>query len=133
MVHMCVKFHSHWTQIASTCFTMWPTDQKFKHDNAHTWVMRFGSYLVWWSYLVVGSCSKSFKSMGSPIMHLLHNAPLLHPNLGIYCGCLANQMVVEFGGDQSYDHMRLHKKFHQQWLKENGTPFTKLQSAPTDK
>src|SRR3954470_7556636 len=31
--------------------------------------------------------------------------------LGIYCGCLANQMVVEFGGDQSYDHMRLHKSF----------------------
>src|SRR3954468_8182634 len=53
--------------------------------------------------------------------------------LGIYCGCLANQMVVEFVGDKSYDHMRLHKKFHQQWLKENGTPFTKLQSAPTDK
>src|SRR3954471_16277498 len=53
--------------------------------------------------------------------------------LGIYCGSLANQMVVEFGGDQSYDHVRLHKKFHQQWLKENGTPFTKLQSAPTDK
>src|SRR3954467_14234458 len=53
--------------------------------------------------------------------------------LGIYCGCLANQMVVDFGGDQSYDHMGLHKKFHQQWLKEKGTPFTKLQSAPTDK
>src|SRR4051812_39354668 len=53
--------------------------------------------------------------------------------LGIYCGCLAKQMGVEFGGGQSYDHMRLHKKFHQQWLKENGTPFTKLQSAPTDK
>src|SRR4051812_20757651 len=53
--------------------------------------------------------------------------------LGIHCACLAEQMVVEFCGDQSYDHMRLHKKFHQQWLKENGTPFTKLQSAPTDK
>src|SRR3954462_5525454 len=53
--------------------------------------------------------------------------------LGIYCGCWANQMVVRFGRDQSYDHMRLHKKFHQQWIKENGTPFTKLQSAPTDK
>src|SRR3954467_10099923 len=39
MVHMCVKFHSHWIHIASTCFTMWPTDHKFKHDNAHTWVM----------------------------------------------------------------------------------------------
>ena len=53
--------------------------------------------------------------------------------LGIYCGCLAKRMVVEFGGDQSYDHMGLHKKFHQQWIKESGTPFTKLHSAPTDK
>src|SRR3954470_1787295 len=53
--------------------------------------------------------------------------------LGIYCGCLANQMVVKFGGDQSYAHMGLQKKFHQQWIKEKGTPFTKLQSAPTDK
>src|SRR3954466_13563030 len=53
--------------------------------------------------------------------------------LGIYCGCLAKQLVVEFGGDQSYDHMGLHKKFHQQWIKESGTPFKKLYSAPTDK
>src|SRR3954468_7052423 len=59
--------------------------------------------------------------------------PCCIQTLGIYCGCLANQMVVEFGGYQSYDHMRLHKKFHQRWLKEKGTPFTKLQSAPTDK
>src|SRR4051812_4277839 len=61
MVHMCIKFHSHWTHIASTCFTMWPFDQKFKLDNALTWVTVFGSNLVWWSYVVVGSCSKSFK------------------------------------------------------------------------
>src|ERR1043165_3598305 len=53
--------------------------------------------------------------------------------LGIYCGSLAKQLVLEFGGDQSYDHMSLHKKFHQQWIKESGTPFTKLYSAPTDK
>ena len=26
MVHMCIKFHSHWTYIASTCFTMLSTD-----------------------------------------------------------------------------------------------------------
>ena len=26
MVHMCIKFHSHWTYRASTCFTMLPTD-----------------------------------------------------------------------------------------------------------
>src|ERR1043165_2105505 len=52
--------------------------------------------------------------------------------LGIYCGSLANQMVVEFGGDQSYDSMSLHKKFHHQWIRRSGTPFTKLHSAPTD-
>src|SRR3954463_13792205 len=66
MVNMCAKFHSHWTHIASTCFTMWSTDQKFQLDNAHTWLMGFISYLDWWSYLVVGSCSKSFKSNGIP-------------------------------------------------------------------
>src|SRR3954464_1496034 len=59
--------------------------------------------------------------------------PCCIQTLGISCGCLSNQIVVEFGGDQPYDHARLHKKFHQQWLKENGTPLTKLQSAPTDK
>src|SRR3954469_9153538 len=59
--------------------------------------------------------------------------PCCIQTLGINCVCLANQMVVDFDGDKSYDHVRLHKKFHQQWLKENGTPFTKLQSAPTDK
>src|ERR1044071_2049341 len=64
MVHMCIKFHSHWTHIASTCFTMWPSDQKLKHDNALTWIMGFGSNLVWWSYLVVGSFSRSFKAIG---------------------------------------------------------------------
>src|SRR4051812_23323615 len=53
--------------------------------------------------------------------------------LGIYCRCLAKQLVVEFGRDQSYDHMSLHEKFHQQWIKENGTPFTKLHSVPTNK
>ena len=42
MVHTCIKFHSNWTQIASTCFTMWPTVQKLKLDNALTWVMVFG-------------------------------------------------------------------------------------------
>src|SRR3954462_1204123 len=59
--------------------------------------------------------------------------PCCIQTLGIYCGSLATKMVVEFGGDQSYDHTRMHKKFHQQWIKENGPPFTKLQSAPTDK
>src|ERR1041384_3420588 len=64
MVHMCVNFHSHWTHIASTCFTMLSTDQKVKLDDALTWVMGFGSNLFWWSYLVVGTCSKSFMAIG---------------------------------------------------------------------
>src|ERR1041385_3486739 len=49
--------------------------------------------------------------------------------LGIYCGSLAKQMVVEFSVDQLHDHMSLHKKFHQQWIKEIVTPFTKLHSS----
>src|SRR3954464_7761772 len=52
MVHMCINFHSQWTHIAGTCFTMWPTDQKIKLDDALTWVVGFGSNLVceviWW-------------------------------------------------------------------------------------
>ena len=66
MVHMCINFHSQWTHIASTCFTMWPTNQKIKLDDALTWVMGYGSNLVRWSYLVVVSCSKSFKAIGIP-------------------------------------------------------------------
>src|SRR3954468_11031625 len=76
MAHMCVKFHSHWTHIASTCFTMWPTDQKIKLDNAHTWLMGSGSNLVWWSYLVVVSCSKCFKANGIPNHALASQCPL---------------------------------------------------------
>src|SRR3954469_16011051 len=76
MVHMCVKFHSHWTHIASTCFTMCPTDQKLQLDNAHTWMMGFGSNLVWWSNLVVGSCSKCFKANGIPNHALASQCPL---------------------------------------------------------
>ena len=53
--------------------------------------------------------------------------------LGISFGSLARQMVVQIGGDQSFDHMGLHKKSHWQWVKESGTSFTKLQSAPIDK
>src|SRR3954469_5010515 len=76
MAHMCVKFHSHWTHIASTFFTMWPTGQKFKHESAHTWFLGFGSNLVWWSYFVAGSCSKSFKANGIPY-HALASQCLL--------------------------------------------------------
>src|SRR3954470_1807444 len=76
MFNMCAKFHSHWTHIASTCFTMWPTDQKLKQDNAHTWIMGFGSYLVSWSCLVLGSCSKNFKSNGIPNHALASQCPL---------------------------------------------------------
>src|SRR4051812_42209334 len=127
MVLMCVKFHSHLTHRASTCFTMWPTDQKLKLDNAHIWFMGFGSNLVWWGYLVVGSCSKKFQGKWDPLSCTCFTMLLCcTQTLGISCGCLDNQMVVEFGGDQSYDHMSLHKKFHHQCLKENGTPFTKL-------
>ena len=75
MVHMCIKFHSHWTHIASTCFTMLPTDQKLTLDNALTWVMGFGSNLVWWSHLVVGSCSKSFKAIGITYHALASQCP----------------------------------------------------------
>src|ERR1043165_3113863 len=75
MVHMCINFHSHWTYIASTCFTMWPTDQKIKLDNALTWVIGFGSNLSWWSYLVVGSCSKCFKSFGITYYALASQCP----------------------------------------------------------
>ena len=64
MVLMCINFHSHWTHIAITCFTMWPTDQKIRLDDALTWVRWFGSNLVWWSYFVVGTFSKSFKAIG---------------------------------------------------------------------
>src|SRR4051812_24754651 len=64
MVHMFINFHSHSTYIASTCFTMLPTDQKIKLNDALTWMVVFGSNLVWWGYLVVGTCSKSFKTIG---------------------------------------------------------------------
>ena len=77
---------------------------------------------------------KKFHGKWDPLPCTCFTMPLCCTQiLGIYCGCLANQMVVEFGGDQSYDHMSLHKKFHRQWVKEKGTPFTKLQSASIDK
>src|SRR3954471_21164279 len=75
MVHMCIKFHSHWTYIASTCFTMLPTDQKLKHDDALTWVVCFVSNFVWWGYLVVGSCSKSFIAIGITYHALASQCP----------------------------------------------------------
>src|SRR4051812_22812096 len=75
MVHMCIKYHSHWTHIASTCFTMWPTDQKLKLDDALTWVMGFGSNLVWKVYFVVGSRSKSVKAIGIPYHALSSQCP----------------------------------------------------------
>src|SRR4051812_924051 len=75
MVHTCVNFHSHWTHIASTCFTMWPTNQKIKLDDALTWLIGFGSNLVWWAYLVVGSCSKSFMAIGITKHALVSQCP----------------------------------------------------------
>src|ERR1043165_3924181 len=77
---------------------------------------------------------KKFQGNWDPLSCTCFTMPLCCiQTLGFCCGCLAKQMVVEFGGYQSYDHMSLHKKFHQQWIKESGTPFTKLPSAPTDK
>src|SRR4051812_30899695 len=133
MVHTCIKFDSHWTYIASTCFTMLPTDQKLKHDDALTWVIGFGSNLVWCSYLVVGSCSKSFKANGIPYHALASQCPLATSKLwefivGVWLRKWWCNLV-----EIIHDHMSLHKKSHQQWIKRNGTPITKLHSAPTDK
>src|SRR3954470_9036031 len=94
---------------------------------------------VWLQFGLVGLFGgrimfKKFQGNWDPLSCTCFTMPLCCiQTLGIYCGSLAIQMMVEFGGDQSYDHMRLNKRFHQQWIKENGTPFTKLQSAPTDK
>src|SRR3954464_5121936 len=134
MVDMCIKFHSHWTHIASTCFTMWPTNQKLKHDNALTWVMGLGSNLVWWSHLVVGSCSKSFKSIGITYHALASQCPFAASKLwefivGVW---LSNFWwnLVDINHMITWD---CKTKFQQQWIKEKGTPFTKLHPAPTDK
>ena len=75
MVHMCIKFHSHCTYIASTCFTMLPTGQKLNIDNALTWLVGLCSNLVWWGYFVVGSCSKSFKEIGITYHALASQCP----------------------------------------------------------
>ena len=45
-VHKCVKFHSHSSYLASTCFTRYPAGQKLNLDDALTWVMGFGQNLV---------------------------------------------------------------------------------------
>src|ERR1041385_6384817 len=81
MVHMFIKFHGHWTSLDSTCFTRCPSDQKLKLDGALTWWMGFGSNLVWWSYLVVGSCSKSFKANGIPYHALSSQCPFVASKL----------------------------------------------------
>src|SRR4051812_44927323 len=55
---------------------------------------------------------KKFQGKWDPLSCTCFTMPLCcTQTLGISCGCLANQMVVEFGGDQSYDHMRFHKIF----------------------
>src|ERR1041384_387707 len=98
MVHMCINFHSQWTHIAGTCFTMLSTDQKIKLDDALTWVMGFGSNLVWWSYLVVGTCSKSFHGHWVYQTCTCFTMPLCCiQTLGISFGSLARQMVVQIG------------------------------------
>src|SRR3954468_17441461 len=94
---------------------------------------------IWLKFGLVGLSGgrimlKKFQGKWDPLSCTCFKMPpCCIQTLGIYCGCLPKQMVVEFGGDPSYDHMSLHKKFHHQWIKESGTPFTKLHSAPTDK
>src|SRR4051812_34071104 len=94
---------------------------------------------IWLKFGLVGLSGgrimiKEFQGKWDPLSCNCFTMPLCCiQTLGIYCGSLSKKMVVVFGVDQSYDHMGFHKKFHQQWIKENGTPFTKLQSAPTDK
>src|SRR3954464_6497717 len=95
--------------------------------------------VVWLKFVLVGLFGdrfmpKKFQGIWDYLTCTCFTMPLCCiQTLGIYCGSLAKPMVVEFCGDQSYDHMSFHKKFHQQWIKESGTPFTKLYSAPTDK
>src|SRR4051812_35919671 len=81
MLYMCIKFHGHWKSLDRTCFTRCPSDQKFELDGALTWVMVFGSNLVWWSYMVVGSFSQSFKANGIPYHALASQFPLAAPKL----------------------------------------------------
>ena len=45
-VHNCAKFHGHWSYLASTCFTRFPSGQKLHVDDALTWVVGFGYNLV---------------------------------------------------------------------------------------
>src|SRR3954471_5561372 len=81
-----------------------------------------------------GNRHKKFQGKWDPLSCTCFTMPpCCIQTFGINYGSLAKQMVVEFGGDQSYDHMSLQKKFHQQCIKRNATPFTKLHSAPTDK
>src|SRR3954468_16149900 len=55
---------------------------------------------------------KKFQGNWDPLSCTCFTMPLCCiQTFGIYCGSLAKQMVVEFGGDQSYDHMRWHKSF----------------------
>ena len=76
MVHMCIKFHGHWTSLASTCFTRCPADQNLTLDDALTWLAGFGYNLVYVSHLGVGSCTKSFKANGIPYHALASHCPL---------------------------------------------------------
>src|SRR3954466_9575511 len=47
---------------------------------------------------------QKFQGKWDPLSCTCFTMPLCcTQTLGIYCRCLANQMVVEFGGDQSYE------------------------------
>ena len=86
VVHMCVKFHGHWVHLAGTCFTRCPTGQKLYFDDALTWMMGFGSNLVWWSHLVVLSFTKSFKANGIPWLALPSKYPFAASTLWEFLG-----------------------------------------------
>src|SRR4051812_13100047 len=95
--------------------------------------------VVWLNFGLVGLFGgrimlKSFKAIGITYHALSSQCPFAAFKLWefIVCILLRNGWwnLVEIS------HMiiwGLHKKFHQQWIEESGTPFTKLHSAPTDK
>src|SRR3954462_11809540 len=70
---------------------------------------------IWLKFGLVGLyggriMSQKFQGKWDPLScTCFTRPPSCIQTLGIYCGCLANQMVVEFGGDQSYGHMRWQK------------------------
>src|SRR3954464_10655910 len=71
---------------------------------------------IWLKSGLVGLCGgrimlKKFQVKWDPQSCTCFTMPLCCiQTLGIYCGCLAKQFLVEFGGYQSYDYMGLQNK-----------------------